>query len=234
MNNAVLITAAGTSQRFGKKKEYLSFSGRQHASVLSQSVYTFAASLLFNHILITVPHNHIETVSALLKTDHRLQQILSDISVQVSIIEGSDTRQNSVHTGLEYLAVASQPELPAYIFVHDGARPWISEALIKRLMDSVNRYDAVVPAVTVVDTQKEIDKTGKIVRHLMRENIAAIQTPQAFFFSKLLDAHRSASNDGKNYTDDSEIYASYIHPVYTCTGERDNKKITYPEDLENC
>ena len=96
----------------------------------------------------------------------------------------------------------------------------------------VREKGACAPAVPVVDTCKETDAaTGAIVRHLPRARLAAVQTPQCFYFKKLLEAHRKAHNDGKTYTDDTEIWGAYEGDVYVCEGERTNVKITYKEDL---
>jgi 2-C-methyl-D-erythritol 4-phosphate cytidylyltransferase len=92
-------------------------------------------------------------------------------------------------------------------------------------------HGAAVPAIAAVDTQKETDASGRIVRHLDRSRVVAVQTPQGFRFSDLLDAHRRASGDGVAYTDDTEIWGRYVGDVYVCTGDRDNKKITFQEDL---
>ena len=66
---------------------------------------------------------------------------------------------------------------------------------------------------------------------LIEENLAAVQTPQGFLFSRLLDAHKKAAEDGKNYTDDTEIWGKYCGKVKIVDGDSINKKITYPSDI---
>src|SRR5574344_409190 len=85
-----------------------------------------------------------------------------------------------------------------------------------------------------VDTQKEIDGSGTIVRHLVRSQLASVQTPQVFSFKPLLEAHRKAVSTKKKFTDDTEIwdeYASKNGRVHVVAGDAANKKITYPADL---
>jgi 2-C-methyl-D-erythritol 4-phosphate cytidylyltransferase len=132
---------------------------------------------------------------------------------------------------------------PDYVLIHDGARPWITGALIKQVMAALVRYKAVIPALTVVETPKELDgsMTGPegpafIKRHLRRVSIVTAQTPQAFAFSGILSAHEKAAakeaSEFREYTDDAEVWGEFIGPVAVIPGEAANRKITFPEDLE--
>lgn len=230
--NAVLITAAGTSQRFGQKKEYLSLSAGSDITVLSASLYAFVATGLFTYYAITVPQGETEVVAQLLAADKRLSCFLNENQNRLFITEGGASRQESVYKGLVTLADKA-PDAITHVLVHDGARPWVSGKIIATVLKATQKYGAAVPMIPVTDTQKEVDETGKIIRHLERDRVIAVQTPQGFVFEKLLAAHRSAEHDGEVYTDDSEIYAHYCNPVYICPGTRENKKITYREDLED-
>lgn len=233
MNNAVLITAAGSSQRFGEKKEYLKLPEytETQTTVLSASVYAFAVSGLFRSFVITVPDGDEAVADAVLSQDSRLSEVLRGIQQHFFIVNGGTTRQESVYKGLTVLA-EKVPEPLSFVLVHDGARPWVSPYVIERVLKTAEQRGAAVPVIPVVDTQKEVDADGRIIRHLAREQIAAVQTPQAFPFDRLLAAHCKAEHDGCTYTDDSEIYAKYCGAVYTCPGARENKKITYREDLK--
>lgn len=226
-NNAVLITAAGSSQRFGEKKEFLPLNSDTRTSVLSACLYAFVSTGCFNHYVITVPQGQVETAYALLAADTRLSSFFDTHRNNLHIVEGGASRQESVYNGLSVLSDKSI----TYILVHDGARPWVSGKVIVSVFEATEKYGAAVPAIPVTDSQKEVDETGKIIRHLRRDRLAAVQTPQGFRFDQLLYAHCQACHDGNTYTDDSEIYAQYCAPVYVCPGARENKKITYREDL---
>jgi len=226
-NNAVLITAAGSSQRFGEKKEFLPLCSDTHTSVLSACLSAFVSTACFSCYVITVPQGNVSAAYTLLAADTQLSAFFSTYQERIHIIEGGASRQESVYKGLLTLADKSI----RYILVHDGARPWVSSKVITAVLAATEQYGAVVPAISVTDTQKEVDETGKIIRHLRRDRLVAVQTPQGFIFESLLDAHRKACHDGAPYTDDSEIYARYCAPVYICPGARENKKITYREDL---
>ena len=226
-NNAVLITAAGNSQRFGEKKEFLPLSSDTHTSVLSACLYAFVSTAQFSSYVITVPKGQVETACSLLIADTRLSSFFDTQRDKLHIVEGGTTRQESVYKGLLTLADKNI----TCILVHDGARPWVSGEVITSVLTATEQYGAAVPGISVTDTQKEVDETGRIIRHLKRNRIVAVQTPQGFRFEALLHAHRNASNDGNTYTDDSEIYAEYCSSVRICPGARENKKITYREDL---
>ena len=228
-NNAVLITAAGSSQRFGEKKEYLALNHDTHTSVLSAGLYAFVKTELFNRYVITVPQGGREAALSLLEDDTLLAPFFRTQRDRLLLVEGGKSRQESVYKGL--LALADKDVV--HVFVHDGARPWVPAEVIAAVLEMTRQYGAAVPTIPVTDTQKEVDDTGKIVGHLRRNRLAAVQTPQGFLFDKLLAAHRRAEHDGIAYTDDSEIYAHDCGEVYTCPGARENRKITYPEDLKD-
>ena len=116
--------------------------------------------------------------------------------------------------------------------IHDGARPFVSKEVIMEALQAALEFGASVPGVTPTDTQKEIDGDGFIVRHLTRSSLVAVQTPQCFRFKELLEAHEKAATDGREYTDDTEIWGQYCGPVRVTKGDVNNIKITYPADLE--
>ncbi|MBQ7158845.1 MAG: 2-C-methyl-D-erythritol 2,4-cyclodiphosphate synthase, partial [Treponema sp.] len=123
------------------------------------------------------------------------------------------------------------------VFIHDGARPFVSAQIIRDCETAAKQYGASVPALQPVDTQKETDADGFITRHLVRARLAAVQTPQVFRLQPLLTAHRTAAAEHKDCTDDTEIWDAYVADgkTYNATkivaGSSENKKITYPSDI---
>ena len=218
---AIIITAAGSSTRIGGgiKKEYLPYN---KGTVLSSCAETFlnacSSDFEITDFIITCPKGGIE----------ECRKALSAFTYSgIKIVEGSDTRQKSVYNGL--LAVSDETE---YVLIHDGARPFVTPALIRNTLKAAIEYGAAVPGLTPTDTQKEIDESGFIVRHLIRSSLSAVQTPQVFEFSKLKVAHERAAQDSREYTDDTEIWGAYCGRVKVVPGEVNNIKITYPSDLE--
>ena len=221
---AIIITAAGSSTRIGGgiKKEYLPY---KEGTVLSSCAETFLNAcnrdFEITDFIVTCPKGGREDCEKALQAGN------VDCFDSIQIVEGADTRQKSVYKGL--LAVKGKPDI---VLIHDGARPFISEELILSSLSAAQQFGAAVPGLTPTDTQKEINEEGFIVRHLVRSSLCAVQTPQCFDFSKLLDAHERAALDGREYTDDTEIWGSYCGPVKVVPGEVNNIKITYPADLE--
>ena len=141
---------------------------------------------------------------------------------------GGATRQASVHAGLEALA-AERPEI---VLIHDAARPFVTPAVISRAIDAAGRTGAAVPAIPVTDTIKQIGETGNVVATPERASLRIAQTPQAFRFDVILDAHRRAARDGRSdFTDDAALAEWAGLTVATFEGDLANMKLTTPEDF---
>ena len=222
---AIIITAAGSSTRMGgsTKKEYLPF---KNGTVLSNCAKTFLKACAFDHVItdfiITCPlGGQTPCLEAISDVD------FSIINTEVKLVEGADTRQKSVYNAL--CQVSGDADI---VLIHDGARPFVTEKIIRETVSAAVENGASAPGITPTDTQKEIDSEGFIVRHLQRSMLVAVQTPQCFQFHKLLNAHMMAISDGKEYTDDTEIWGVYCGKVKIVNGDVNNIKITYPEDLK--
>src|SRR5260370_461570 len=141
---------------------------------------------------------------------------------------GGATRQASVHAGLE--ALASQK--PDIVLIHDAARPFVSAALISRAIDAAGRTGAAIPAIPVTDTIKLIGANGNVEATPERARLRVAQTPQAFRFDVILDAHRRAARDGlSDFTDDAALAEWAGLTVATFEGDPANMKLTTPEDF---
>jgi 2-C-methyl-D-erythritol 4-phosphate cytidylyltransferase/2-C-methyl-D-erythritol 2,4-cyclodiphosphate synthase len=143
-------------------------------------------------------------------------------------VPGGATRQSSVRAGLEAL----ERKAPDIVLVHDAARPFASQDLIARAIDAVERTGAAIPALPVTDTVKRIDPDGIIEATLNRNAIRLVQTPQAFAFPALLEAHRRAAAQKRDdFTDDAALAEWAGMKVSVFEGERGNVKLTTPEDF---
>ena len=234
---AAVITAAGKSQRMNldTKKEYLRLPEYgEGVTVLSECLLKFLQTKLFEVIVVTVPAKDISDANNLIFNDKRIEKALLKKNTKIIFTAGADTRQTSVFKALVKLGELKEKKEADFNFVliHDGARPWVSPELIKRVSDEVSKREAVIPGYQAVDTQKIADTSGKITQHLKRSSVYSIQTPQGFDFEKILAAHKQALENGKEYTDDSEIYGEFAGDVFICTGEVSNKKITFKEDIK--
>lgn len=141
----------------------------------------------------------------------------------LAIVPGGADRQASAYCGLKAL-----PEDADIALIHDGARPFVTEAIIRRVIDSVERYGSGVAAVPARDTIKRADAEGRVLETLDRSALWQMQTPQGFFVKDLLAAHAVAA---ARYTDDAALMEAAGHPVRLVLGSPDNIKLTSPEDV---
>ncbi len=135
---------------------------------------------------------------------------------------GGPRRQDSVYCGLQTLGPVD------WVAVHDGGRPLVRPGMITRGLEAAQATGAAVPIVPLIDTIKEIDPDGCVVRTLDRSRLWAVQTPQVFRYDLLLRAHQEVTTD---VTDDAAMLEQLGLPVATFEGRRHNIKITTPDDL---
>jgi 2-C-methyl-D-erythritol 4-phosphate cytidylyltransferase len=227
----------------GAKKEYLPLPGASDSlTVLGGAVSAFVAVPEIKTIVIVVPDEP-ETGEVAARNALPHEVLDGKASPTVRFVTGGKTRRASVSNALRALAACA----PDYVLIHDGARPWISSALIERVISGVKQYRAVIPLLPLTETPKETDLpldgsfgTGNfaagpvfIKRQLKRAVIGTAQTPQAFAFPEILAAHEKAAaqEGGGEFTDDAEVWAEFCGPVAVIPGESANRKITFPEDL---
>jgi 2-C-methyl-D-erythritol 4-phosphate cytidylyltransferase len=216
---AVLVTAAGSSARMGGelKKEYRALEG---VPVLAHAIRPFVTLGRFSRIVVTVPPGDIPFARELLGPHIPL--------AGVTFVEGGKSRQESVYLGLR--AMADAP--PRLVLIHDGARPWICAGLIQSVLAATESHDACVPVLEVSEAVKQVGEAGLILRHFQRRFLSFAQTPQGFSFGQILEAHEKARARGAQCADDGEIYDLFAGPVAWVQGEPGNRKITWPQDME--
>jgi 2-C-methyl-D-erythritol 4-phosphate cytidylyltransferase/2-C-methyl-D-erythritol 2,4-cyclodiphosphate synthase len=121
---------------------------------------------------------------------------------------------------------------PAIVLVHDAARPFCSAELVSRAIVAVRLRGAAVPVVAVADTVKTVDAAGTVTGTVDRAALRLVQTPQAFAFAPLLDAHRKALAAGRDdFTDDAALAEWAGLKVATFEGDAENVKLTTDEDF---
>ena len=143
--------------------------------------------------------------------------------LDVILVEGGDTRQQSVANALE--AVGAAPR----VLIHDAARPDLQHAVIGRLLDALDTHAGAIPALPVVDSLA-IDQGGLMAGTAEREILRRIQTPQAFRFDAILHAHRSWSGE-KTAGDDAQVLRAAGQEIALVEGDERMKKLTFSEDF---
>ncbi|MBW2121035.1 MAG: 2-C-methyl-D-erythritol 4-phosphate cytidylyltransferase [Deltaproteobacteria bacterium] len=141
-------------------------------------------------------------------------------------VVGGPSRQDSVRLGLE--AITEDIDT---VLIHDGARPFVDGSLLDQLLDTMEGVQAAVLAVPARDTMKVVSPSGRVLETPDRKGLWHIQTPQAFDFSVILEAHQRAAADGIVATDDAALVERLGVPVTVVEGSYRNIKITTPEDL---
>ena len=141
---------------------------------------------------------------------------------------GGVSRQQSVRAGLEAQSAAA----PDIVLVHDGARVFLSAALVERAVAAAERFGAAAPGAALSDTVKQVDSDGRIVAAPDRAAFRAVQTPQAFSYPLILDAHRRADAAGiDGLTDDAAVAGWAGHETYVFDGDPANMKVTTMDDF---
>jgi 2-C-methyl-D-erythritol 4-phosphate cytidylyltransferase/2-C-methyl-D-erythritol 2,4-cyclodiphosphate synthase len=211
MTVTALLMAAGRGTRFGAEapKQYLPLLGRP---VMRHAAEALLREGLVDRILPVVAPGEEAEVAALLAGLPALPPV-----------PGGATRADSVRAGLE--ALSANP--PAVVLVHDAARPVIPPGTIAALLAALEATPGAIPAQPVADTLKR-GAVGRIVETVPRDALFRAQTPQAFRYAVLRDAHRAG--DG-NATDDAALLEAAGLPVALVPGGESNVKITWPEDL---
>jgi len=210
---AALIVAAGRGQRFGGglPKQYRHLAG---VPLLRHSLRAFAA------------HPEVDRVRAVIHPDDREFYDAAAQGLDLDApVAGGASRQDSVRLGLESLADSP----PARVLIHDGARPFVSAAVIGRVIAALESTPGAIAALPVVDTLKRAKGTN-ISRTEDRSGLWGAQTPQGFRFAEILAAHRAAA--GEELTDDAAVAERAGLAVALVEGSRENMKVTSQEDLE--
>ncbi len=237
---ALALVAAGSSQRMGGlgKKEYLPLNG---GSVLSEAAIVFLKTKLFSTVAVVHPPKGLAAAKKAFYKNSLMAELCA--GVNVIFVSGGATRQESVCKALKAIdRSCKKSKTPRAVLIHDGARPFLSQALVKKTLAAALKHGAAVPALEPVETQKEIDAGSKIARHLKRSSLAAVQTPQGFLFPEILEFHKKAAKQNASqakdraaaFTDDTEIWDRYSDKkTRVIKGEPQNIKITYPKDLNS-
>jgi 2-C-methyl-D-erythritol 4-phosphate cytidylyltransferase/2-C-methyl-D-erythritol 2,4-cyclodiphosphate synthase len=212
-----LVVAAGRGLRFGgpTPKQWLDCAG---APLLAHTLDALAAAPDLAGVCVVIHPDDLPLYEA------ALARSPAAASLALPPAFGGDTRQASVHNGLEALA----PHKPDIVLIHDGARPFVSPVLVARAIAAAQRYGAAVPATPVTDTIKQV-AGERIVASPDRAALRAVQTPQAFRFDLILAAHRAAAR--ADMTDDAAVAEAAGHATHVFEGDPANFKVTTMSDL---
>ncbi len=216
--NTAIILASGTGIRFqgDTPKQFIKLAG---LPVLVHTLKTFQSHSLIDKIIVVTGFEYINQVWGYANT-YELNKVCK-------VVVGGATRQESSRIGIECCAPETE-----YVLIHDGVRPLLSEIIISNVISAVKKFKAIDTVIPSADTIVVVDKNNYIESIPDRTFLKRGQTPQAFSYNLIQQAHKLASeNDISNSTDDCALVMKLGHSVYTVMGDEQNIKVTYPIDL---
>ncbi len=216
---AVLIVAAGRGHRAGGglPKQYRPMPDGRGDSVLARSISAFAADERISDICVSINNADLSL--------YKLSVTELKLNINIFLCDGGETRQNSVQNGLN--ALSEITDTPDFVLIHDAARPYVSQRIIDDCIAALATHDGAIPALPVTDTLKR-SADGKITETVSRDDLYRAQTPQAFRFEAIKNAHLSAPD---NLTDDAAVAEAAGLNVALVDGDASNIKLTFEEDF---
>lgn len=215
-----IVLAAGQGKRMGTKvqKQYLEIDGKP---VLYYSLNAFEQSEVIDEVVLVVGENQVEYCYSEIVLKYGFDKVRT-------VVEGGAERYHSVWNGLQ------EVDEDGYVFIHDGARPFINEDILNRVYNDVQTCKSCVVGMPVKDTIKVADKEGFVNETPERSLVWMIQTPQVFETGLVKKAYALLmEQDNIQVTDDAMVVEQMLgHKVKLTLGSYENIKITTPEDLD--
>ncbi len=211
---AVIVVAAGSSSRMKGVNKI--FSGLLGVPVIARTLRAFERCDIVKKIIIVTRAEDI----------NQMQNVAENylITKVTDIVEGGADRFSSVMNGIKMLSSED-----TYVLVHDGARPLVSDRVIKDVYSAVLEHGAATCAVPLKDTVKFIGDDGFGISTPDRSTLCAVQTPQGFVKELYLECVKNTDNT--SFTDDSSVFEAAGKKVFITKGDYNNIKITTPEDI---
>ena len=212
MDLYVVIVAGGTGKRMGgdTPKQFLELAGKP---VLMHTIERFRLFSNAIEIVTVLPENQLRSWSELQKR--------YSFDIPHTLVRGGAHRFLSVKRGLEFV------NSPGLVAIHDGVRPLVKTETIKRCFEEAEKYGNAVPVISPSDSLRLL--TGNSNEPVGKMDIKQIQTPQVFNISLIKKAYRQDYDN--SFTDDATVLEKTGERIHLVEGNRENIKITNPEDL---
>lgn len=218
-----IVLAAGQGRRMGSQvqKQYLELEGKP---LLYYSLRAFEVSDIIDDIILVAGKGQEEYVRTEIAEKYHITKVQK-------IVSGGRERYDSVWQGLK---AAETEKTKGYIFIHDGARPFVDEEIIKRGYETVLKYRACASGMPCKDTIKLVDDKQFAKETPERKYVWLVQTPQVFEKPLIIEAYsRLMREENIQVTDDAMVVEQMLKlPVKLFEGAYKNIKITTPEDME--
>ncbi len=216
-----IVVAAGQGTRMGMQTQKQFIDLGEGRPILYYPLACFQASAIIDEIILVTSPEGVDFCRSEIVERYHMDKV-------TRIIPGGKERRDSVNEGLRACADTD------YVFIHDGARPFVTEEILERAMGAVRRHKACAVGVPAKDTVKLLDEEGFVDGTPDREKTWLVQTPQCFAYPLICRAHEKMREmPSKMVTDDAmAVEASGLAKVKMVMGAYTNLKITTPEDLE--
>ena len=227
-NCTAIVLSAGQGKRMGAsvQKQYIELQGKL---IIYYTLSVFQKSEIIDDIILVVGKDQLKYVQEEIVRKYHFTKVKT-------VVEGGHERYASVWQGLKAREYDKYYEniQDGYVFIHDGARPFVDEEMLERAYDTVRKYKACVAGVPSKDTIKLINEEQFAVTTPERKYVWAVQTPQVFEKTLIFEAYaRLMEEECVHVTDDAMVVEQMMHlPVKLFEGSYENIKITTPEDLD--
>ncbi len=217
MKNYGIILASGSGTRYGDDlpKQFVKIAGK---TILEHTIEIFEKAQEIDEIIIVItPEYYNFAQEILLKNSYKKI---------TKLLNGGLTRKESSSIGIN-----SIKDIKANVIIHDCARPFLTQEIIKNCISALDKYNAVDVAIPSADTIIKVDENNIIQSIPQRSKLKRGQTPQCFRLSTIKKAHELSKND-TNFTDDCGLVLKYnLGEIYVVEGDIENIKVTYPSDI---
>ena len=217
MNSVVIVSAGrGSRMKADINKQFLKLKGKE---VIAHTIDKFYNNKNIDEIVVVVKED---------EADFFRRNIIDKYGYKnIKIAFGGKERQDSVFNGLK--AVNERCDI---VLIHDGARPFVTDEIIKNSIECAKKNKCVIAGVPVKDTIKIINQDNEVCDTPNRSTLWSIQTPQVFEYLSIIKAHKIAKEKSYYGTDDSMLMEYLGYNVKVIEGSYNNIKITTPEDLK--
>lgn len=218
MKVTAIVPAAGEGKRMGKSisKPYLLIGGRP---ILGFVLESLSGADEIQDIIVVTKKEEVDYCREMVVDRYSFKKVSA-------IVPGGEHRQDSVYEGLKRV----KPDMDL-VLIHDGVRPFLSQELLKKVINCATHFKSAIAAIPIRDTLKKIDSKGCVRRTVSRDGIWHVQTPQVFEYRLIMEVYRKAFRDNFYGTDDAVLVERCGYPVRVVVGSPQNIKITMPEDL---
>jgi 2-C-methyl-D-erythritol 4-phosphate cytidylyltransferase len=212
MKKYVLIVAGGSGTRMKthELKQFIPVAGKP---LLMHTLERFIKYDPAISVILVLPgsyHDHWKELSK-----------ISGFNIPHFLVEGGKTRFHSVQNGLSCI------QDDGIVFIHDGVRPFVSSETLERCYETALKTGNAIPVIPVSESIRQIEKNRNF--HVARDNYVLIQTPQTFRISLIKPAYQQ--DYSPEFTDDASVLEKTGVTIHLVEGNRENIKITWPEDL---